>query len=122
MWQYVAFHPQITITITEELKTSLLFFFENFFLVFIRDFSPLSGFNTASRPQYIAIPLSFDNTRKNLLARIEIPKKSKIIAPYCLLGAKGNLLNLQSIIWTDSALKSSGAFDQKMNEQNYAGF
>ena len=83
MWQYVAFHPQITITITEELKTSLLFFFENFFLVFIRDFSPLSGFNTASRPQYIAIPLSFDNTWKNLLARIEIPKKSKIIAPYC---------------------------------------
>ena len=36
----------------------------------------------ASRPQYIAIPPSFDNTRKNLLARIEIPKKSKIIAPY----------------------------------------
>ena len=36
----------------------------------------------ASRPQYIAIPLSFDNTQKNLLARIETPKKSKIIAPY----------------------------------------
>ena len=37
-------------------------------------------------------------------------------------GQNGNLLNLQSIIWTDSALKSSGDFDQKMNGQNYAGF
>jgi len=35
------------------------------------------GFNTASRPQYIAIPPSFDNTLTNLLARIEIPKSSR---------------------------------------------
>ena len=41
------------------------------------------GLNMASRPQYIAIPPSFDNTRKNLLARIEILKK---IQNYSALG------------------------------------
>ena len=56
------------------------------FLTIIRFFTPyggsVGGFNTASRVPYIAIPLSFDNTRKNLKSRNEIPKKSKIIAPY----------------------------------------
>ena len=37
------------------------------------------GLNTIP---YQAESLSFGNTRKNLLARIEIPKKSQIIAPY----------------------------------------
>ena len=59
-----------------------------FFLTIIRFFTPyggsVGGFNTTSRVPYIAIPLSFDNTRKNLTGRNEIPKKSKIIAPYCL--------------------------------------
>ena len=57
------------------------------FLTIIRFFTPyggsVGGFNTTSRVPYIAIPLSFDNTRKNLTGRNEIPKKSKIIAPYC---------------------------------------
>ena len=52
----------------------------------IKFFTPyggsVGGFNTTSRVPYIAIPLSFDNTRKNLTGRNEIPKKSKIIAPY----------------------------------------
>ena len=51
----------------------------------IKFFTPyggsVGGFNTTSRVPYIAIPLSFDNTRKNLTGRNEIPKKSKIIAP-----------------------------------------
>ena len=52
----------------------------------IKFFTPyggsVGGFNTTSRVPYIAIPPSFDNTRKNLTGRNEIPKKSKIIAPY----------------------------------------
>ena len=58
-------------------------------LTIIRFFTPyggsVGGFNTTSRVPYIAIPPSFDNTRKNLNSRNEIPKKLKIIAPY--LGA-----------------------------------
>ena len=44
-------------------------------LVIFHQYPTLAGgLNMASRPQYIAIPPSFDNTRTNLLARIEIPK------------------------------------------------
>ena len=42
----------------------------------------MGGFNTISIVPFIAIPPSFGNTQKTLLARNEIPKKSKIIAPY----------------------------------------
>ena len=59
----------------------------------IKFFTPyggsVGGFNTTSRVPYIAIPPSFDNTRKNLKSRNEIPKKSKIIAPYWADGQVG---------------------------------
>ena len=48
----------------------------------------MGGFNTTFRVPYIAIPPSFDNTRKNLIGRNEIPKKKKIIAP--LVGESGS--------------------------------
>ena len=45
----------------------------------------MGGFNTISIVPYKAIPPSFGNTQKTLLARNEILKKSKIIAPYYML-------------------------------------
>ena len=67
---------------SKDLKTKV----ENpLFLVIAGFFTPygssVGGFNTISIVPYIAIPPSFGNTQKTLLARNEIQKKSKIIAP-----------------------------------------
>ena len=52
----------------------------------------MGGFNTISIVPYVAVPPSVGNTQKTLLARNEILKKSKIIAPY--VSARSSLSQL----------------------------
>ena len=86
------------------------------FWMFFSDFSPtrwghVGGLNPTHVTPYQAESLSCDNTRKNLLARIEIPKQSKIIAPYDTYLSKSIFLKIyvcDKYLWDSSKLIMMG--------------